>query len=213
MAFTVTVPNVPGVPSVVRAVTAAVSLPLLTADAILGFAGSLLIPQWGIFLGGLPVVLADNVTSFGYQQQWAVADFPIEAGGFETYDKVSTPFRSRFRFTAGGSEANRLALLASLEAIAGTTTLYNVVTPEKVYLNVTIDSYDYNRTAQSGVGLLAVDVSVTEVRVAVANSTTGGLTNTQDPSSVSAVDGGTVQTTTATASQAARIGPIAAAGG
>jgi hypothetical protein len=119
----VNVPRVPGVPSVLFAPVSGL-LPLLTSDAASLFAGSSLDRQWGIFLGGAPVIVADTVIGFDYRQQWALSDYPVERGGFETYDKVATPFDGRLRFAAGGSAANRAALLASLEAIAGDLNLY-----------------------------------------------------------------------------------------
>ena len=75
--------------------------------------------QWGIYKDGLPVVVADSVVSFGFKKDWNIADYPVEEGSFESYDKVETPFGARVRFASGGSTANRQALLQSIEAIAG----------------------------------------------------------------------------------------------
>src|SRR6185437_3575362 len=63
---------------------------LLLVDNLTGY-GSGQAPQWGIFQNGTPVVIADAITNFGYRQDWAVADYPVERGGFESYDKVITP--------------------------------------------------------------------------------------------------------------------------
>ena len=121
---------------------------------------------WGIFTrAGTPVIVADTVHNLDYKQEWAISDFPLERGAFETYDKVARPYDARVRFLAGGSDSNRATLLSSIEAIAGDYNLYDVVTPEVVYLNCNVQHYDYRRTTENGVGILSVDVWLLEIRV------------------------------------------------
>src|ERR1700692_2719036 len=124
------VPNVPGVPPLSSYAANAVTL--LAVDLVASVLGAFA-PQWGIFLNGSPVVVADSVISVGYKQGWRIADYPIEGGGFASYDKVDTPYDARVRFSTGGSDANRQALLDSVAAIAGSTQVFDVVTPETVY--------------------------------------------------------------------------------
>ena len=218
----VNVPNVPGVPPVLFASASGIAdgltdgalsavadafgeldgvtggaLSLLTGDTFSYFAGTFG-PQWGIFRGPLPVVTADLVASFEFRQEWVLADYPVEGGSFETYDKVATPFHGRLRFASGGSEANRSALLESVEAIAGDLNIYDIVTPEKVYENVNISHFDYRRTALNGVGLLVIDLWCQEVRIANAQQSGG---TTQAPSGTTAQNGGTVQAQSPTPSQ------------
>lgn len=162
--FTVNVPNVAGVPAVNFSANVSVNIPFLTSDAATIFRGVGRSQPWGIYLGGVPVVLADNVVSMDYRQSWVVSDFPVEKGAFASYNKVQTPFDARFRFTAGGSESNREGLLSSIAAIAGTIQLFTIVTPEAIYPNANITSYNYSRTSQNGLGLMIVDVITQEIR-------------------------------------------------
>ena len=192
----VSVPNVPGVPAVVFAPVIGLINQFLTGDTLGLFPGASN-PGWGIYSGGSAVVHAETVLTFDYRQQWAIADYPIEGGSFESYDKVATPFDARFRFATGGSETQRQELLSSIKSIAGNTQLYTVVTPEAVYQNVNITHYDYSRAAQNGLGLIVVDVWAQEIRVAAS----GGTFSTQDPTSAPQVNGGSVQTTEATPTQ------------
>jgi hypothetical protein len=136
---------------------------VLSADTMTGY-GLGASPQWGIFLGANAVVQADTVTRLAYSQEWAIADYPVERGGFESYDKVNTPFRMRLQFVSGGSEAKRAALLESIEAISDTLTLYDVMTPEQVYVGVNVERYEYRREATRGLGIMVVDVDVLEIR-------------------------------------------------
>ena len=206
MTVTVNVPNVPGVPSV--AFSASFSIgddQVLTADLIGGFASPT--EQWGIFQNGSAVVTADSVVGLDYKQEWAISDYPVEKGAFESYDKVALPFDSRVRFTAG-SAAARASLLASISAIAGTTQVFDVVTPDAVYPSVNITHYDYRRTARSGLGLLSVDIWCLQINQTASLSASGTSTQgtatpdgTAQPSGADPVNGGSVQPTATTATQ------------
>lgn len=190
------VPDVLGVPPIPRDPFGITQTIVLLARDALNALGFFIGPQWGLFQFGIPIVLADSVLEVGYKQNWALATYQIEQGGFETYDKVEQPFESTLRFASGGSDVVRSELLASIAAIAGNLQLYDVVTPEAVYVGVNVNRYDYKRH-DGRVGLLTVDVLVTEVRV---NSQTQ-FTNTKTPGGSDAVDTGTVQTSTPTPSQ------------
>ena len=180
MSFLVNVPNVPGIPAVNFAVGAIASaVQQLTGDLIGDIAPVTAI--WGIYQGGSPVVVADSVVGFSYKQEWSISDFPVEKGSFESYDKVQLPFDVRVQFTAGGSNATRAALLNSLAAIAGTTQIFDVVTPEVVYQSVTITHYDYSRTARNGVGLLKVDVWLLQVNQNTTTAFSASTPDGQDP--------------------------------
>lgn len=198
------VPKVPGVPPLLSYAVNAVTL--LTADFFGGSFG-LGRPQWGLYKDGAPVIIADSVVSFDYKQGWTVADYPIEAAagsnqasGFESYDKVASPFEVKMRFAAGGTEDARAALLASVEAIAGTLDVFDAVEPEKIYQNVTIAHYDYRR-GNGNAGLIVIDLWCVEVRTAAApafsNTGTTGTAfqngNTKEPSGASPGNGGDVQ--------------------
>ncbi|OBQ84630.1 MULTISPECIES: phage baseplate protein [unclassified Mesorhizobium] len=175
-------------------------LELLTQDAFGLLSNAFGLQPWGIYFGGVPVIIADNIVEVQYRQQWSISDFPVEQGAFQSYDKVQVPYDARLRFTAGGSAANRAAMLASIAAVAGDTNLYDVVTPEAVYLSCNITHYDYSRRSNEGMGLLSVDIWLIEVRQAVS----AAMSNTQDPSGASQINGGTVQTAPASSAQLAQ---------
>ncbi len=167
----VNVPNVAGIPSVIfnaAGLAADAASTLLTGDLVTSFGSGP--QQWGLYSGGAPVVTADSVLTMEYKQEWAVCDYPVEEGGFASYNKVQIPYDGRFRFAAGGTQAARSALLSSIAAIAGTLHVYDLVTPDAVYPNLNVIHYDYKRTNQSGNGLLMVDVWCQEIRQAGASS-------------------------------------------
>lgn len=202
MAFPVDVPNAPGVPSVNFASSAGQALSYLVADAVGIFVGIFGAQQWGIYFGGAPVILADNVVELGYRNSWTIADYPIEEGGFESYDKVATPFQTHVQFSTGGSPSDRAAFLASIDAIAGDLNLYDVVMPEKVFSNCNVSRVDYDRSGSRGVGLIVVNVGLEEIRVRAAPLGS----NTANPTDASQLNNGTVQTAATTGGTAEHLG-------
>ena len=223
------VPDVAGVPDVLRQPGASlINSAFLIADlisAISDFGQQ----QWGIYKDGEPVVVSDNVVSVQYKQEWAIADYQLEQGAFESYDKVERAFNVTVTLSAGGDRENRQAFLESVDAIAGDLNQYDVVTPEATYTGVNVETYDYDRKSYQGSGILIVSVHLKEVRITgvgsvssaspasgssasgttgsvVANNTSGTFDdrfffNTQSPSSTGQTNSGTVQTTAPTAAQ------------
>lgn len=182
-------PNVPFASQIAGAIASIIPRDLIP----IGMAG---VGGWGVYSGGAPVIVADTVLEVSSKSDYVVSDFPVEKGGFAAYNKVATPFDARVRFAAGGTMEARLALLSSLEAIAGTTQLFDVVTPEKVFPNATIVHHDHRRAPNEGLGLLIVDVWLLEVRE-TATATAGKATASAD--AATQVNGGSVQATPSSA--------------
>lgn len=192
---------------------------LITSDNVSNInTGS--VPQWGIFLDNVSVVKADTVTSFEYKQDWSLLDYPVEQGGFETYNKVKLPFEVMIELTKGGTEAELATFLSSISAIAGDFNIYSVVAGgAATYPSVNISHYDYRRTALNGVSMIKVSVKCTQIIVnskpvytqtttissqtpsntyvvnspSVTNSAVFYLNNPSSPYSSSPVNDGTVQ--------------------
>jgi hypothetical protein len=189
------VPNVPGVPALPRAPGAvAAVVQLLTADALSLF-GGLDSPPWGLFLDGVPVVTAESVVSFDFKKGARISSFPVEDGGFESYNKVQQPYDVRMRFATGDTPAARQALLESVAAAIRSLSLMDAVSPEAVYPNVNPVHYDYRRTAQNGVGLIQVDVFCEEVRVRAASTFSTSASSATSPTASDSNTAGSGATT------------------
>lgn len=180
--------NVPGVPQLLN--YAIGNFSLLINDAV-AFLNALLGSQvqWGIFLNGEPVIIADSVISFEYKQDSPVSTYPVEDGGFQSYDKVQLPADIRMRFSTGGSISNRQDFLNSIDEVMSTVDLYDIVTPEQVYLGYNFTHRDFHRTSENGVGLIVVDLWLTEIRV----TSTAMYTATQQPGEAGQQSLGSVQ--------------------
>ncbi len=190
-----TLPTIPGAPTLLRqpAALSGAFAKLNTASLLVADASIIKqlfnTPQWGVFKDAKAIAAADSVLSFEYRQDTKISDYPQEKGAFQSYNKVGTPFDVRVQLTKGGSEADRSAFLAAIEAATASLDLFDVVTPEKVYKSANLQRFDYRRTANSGVGLITVDLWLVEVRETV----TAGFAVAKKPSGYPATNGGTVQ--------------------
>lgn len=147
--------------------------------------------QWGIYTTeGALAIECDSVVSVSYRGEQVLPDFPIEQGAFETYDKVARPFTAPIRITKGGSKADRSTFVITLQATLAARTIYNVVTPEAIYKNVTFAGLSIDRSQESGAGMIIADIQLQEVRQTV----NVAFTKTKDPSSAAPYNQGAVQT-------------------
>lgn len=180
--------------------------------ALLGMAGAALIGlfldnYWGIFdQNGIPLAIVDNVVSVSYQNDSKIAQAPIEKGSFASYNKVASPYQCVVRMSKGVSTLERGAFLAMLEYMAGSTDLFTIITPEAIYVNANIDSYDYRREATNGAHLIIADIKLTEVRIGTPQYTDTDMSAAQNPSSASPTAGGSVQAQPPTANVATAAG-------
>ena len=187
------VPLLPGVPPVLRSPTSASSLLpqiLLTADTILN---ALFQGQWGVYdQYGSPLIIGDSVMGFDYRNETKNSTYPIEDGGFQSYNKVQVPYDAKITFAIDGDVVERSTFLQDCDALARSTQLVNVVTPEMTYVNANATRCEYSRTRDNGgVSMIQVTMFFEEVRQGV----TATFTNTTNPSDQDAAANGTVQPT------------------
>lgn len=182
-----------GAPVIASSLAALVGLGSLAsaANSVLGFIPGLTGAVNSISSGliGANIASLFSVVDFEFKQDWNVSDYPVEQGGFQSYDKVQLPFDVRMRVAAGGSQSNRQALLDTVAGIANSIELFNVYTPEETYVNCNVTHYDYARKAGTGAGLIVVDIWLTEIRV----TATTAFSNTQQPGNAGQQSLGNVQ--------------------
>jgi hypothetical protein len=200
------VPIAPGVPPVLRSVgntEVSVVSALVSVDSLL----DLVFPralQWGIFdQNGNPIVVGDAVVSVDFRGEFDVPDYPVEQGGFASYNKVAHPKDIRVTVAADGTTISPAQMLQAVDASVASTALFSVGTPDAIYASMSLTHYDYRRTSQNGAQMITVDVWATEIRM-TATITSGS--NAQTPSGMSPVSNGTVQPQPPTASQSSSLG-------
>lgn len=189
-----------GIPSLPDDVAVFTNVVLLVADALSTI--NLSVPQWGIFLDGEPVVLADNVISFEWSSSSRVSKYPQEQGAFASYNKVTVPAEPRLKFSRGGSVSDRQDFIQSVQAIADDLNLYDIVTPEVVYSGYNVVKTGYPRTAEAA-GIVSIDVFLEQIVIAGAST----FSNTQNPSDAGQQNNGLVQPDTTTVITSTSLSP------
>lgn len=185
------VPNVPGVPAIARSATVP-SLGALVNLALGGITQALFGPTvWGVFdENGMPALQPDSFIGVDFRGDAQVSSFPIEQGGFASFNKVQMPFDCRIQMSIGTDRASRTAFLETVEAMKQSIERYTVITPEVTYLSATLQTYSYRRDSKNGVTLIVVDLWFLEVREVVAAL----FSETENPSGADPISGGQVQT-------------------
>jgi hypothetical protein len=172
--------------------------------------------------GSQSVITFDSVVSFGFEQEYAISDYPIEAGNFQSYNKVMRPATIKMtlaignNFTVGniisavtsgsidgafsaltGGSA-RSSFLSQIAKALSSLSLLNIMTPDMTYSGYNVIHVDYDRKAAAGAKLLQVDVWFEQV----ITTATPTLANPASPTSADPVTSGTLSSVLPTASQA-----------
>ncbi len=195
------VPNLPGVPPLLRNGLSAVStVQGLVAGAhtiVQFFSGAPAKPVWGIFDStGTSVVDADSFLSFDAGREANDADFQVQDGKFESYNKVVLPGRNSVRISKGGSLTDRANLLRQIDVLFESLDSFYILTPEKTYLNMNCERYTVDRRDKDAayfltdVNLYFREVLAGEVTFTNTDSSTS---NAQAPSAQPEINNGVVQ--------------------
>lgn len=147
-----------------------------------------------------------SIVGFSTQADSKTPTYPIEQGGFGTYNKVEMPSGFKLQYTVNGGPQQISAFVGRLQALKADTNLYTVVMPEYGWQNVNVIHWDTRRTGSvnngrgSGISLVTFDVWLNEIRQANApqfsNTGTGASpTATATPDAQAQQQDGTVQPT------------------
>lgn len=155
--------------------------------------------QWGLFTqDGEFAVPADNVIAFENSLEARISDYPVapngsgqpsQTVGFGSYNKVIVPYDIRLIMSRGGSVEDRQDFLKAIQDAWQSTELFNVVTPECVYLDVNVVAVRRTAAGDRGMGLMTLEVALRKVRQTASLS----FTQTKEPSGATQVKDGSVQ--------------------
>lgn len=131
--------------------------------------------------------------SVEYTKETRVSDFPIEGGGFASYNKVEMAAAPIVTLCLSGSEGDRRSFLEAIDAACKSTDLYSVATPEVTYANYSIERYNYQRRSSKGATLLIVEIALKEIRQVSAQYAKRQIDTPKDAGATPAKSGGKVQ--------------------
>lgn len=162
--------------------------------------------EWGLFdQNGVALFPDALVRQIGGSFSGSIANAPLEAGSFVSYNKVGTPDQIQLGLSFQGSVATKAAQFAALEALKKGTDLVTARMPETTRLNMNVTNISFQRDASSGADLLLPTVVLQEVRAFAATAYTIGKKGTTSVTT----NQGVVQATDATPAQAKAIGKAA----
>jgi hypothetical protein len=193
------VPMLPGVPQLVRSPlfppSPAPTLGTAQQDAL--GSGSAQQNLWGIFDSSFnPVLQPDSFLDFDWRSDYRISNFPVQAGGFATYNKVKLPEEISLRMAFGQDLTARANFLSTLSSLSAGLDLYTISTPEVSYLNCNIQRCEVTRRGKEGAFFLTeVDVYFIQIIQVTAqySSTAANTQNAQQAVSQPPVNQGAVQ--------------------
>lgn len=178
-----------GIPNLLNQVAAVTNTISLLSSDVAGILGLFSPPQWGIYFEGEPFIIPDSLLDFSFQKESKVSTYPQEKGSFESYNKVQSPYQIKVHLTKGGTDTDRKDFLESIDTTQKSFDLYQIMTPDTTYENVTITHYNHRRTSKNGVSLLTVEIWAEEIM----DTATVAFTKAKNETSNDPVNGGTVQ--------------------
>lgn len=155
-----------GVPNLLRNAPKAIGLSLL-GNAVSSIWNFLFPgPTWGVFNVGTsdPAIVVSSIVEQDISAESRASDFIIQSGSFTNYNKVQTPNIITIRMTKDGNESSRQEFLQWLNDNIAATTLFDVLSPEFRYPNVTLIGYRMGRSARSGAAMIVADCLFQQIR-------------------------------------------------
>lgn len=121
--------------------------------------------NWAIYNeDGDAIIPFDTFMGCTVKEEHKVSQDAVERGGFVDYNKVAQPINVGVVLARTGSTSELNEMIEALDALASSTDLVSIVTPEKTFLDFTLASYDYDRKAENGVDRLLVSLTFEEIR-------------------------------------------------
>jgi len=170
----------------------------LLADQSLfsGFAGVAVQSVGGLLPGNLIGSATLSTGSLDYSKEMKVSDFPVERGGFASYNKVEMPANPVMVLYFSGTETERQKFINTIDAATKSLELFAIVTPEVNYIGYTMERYAYRRANNQGAYMYIVEVPLKEVREVTSIysvSNKGGVEKSKTASAEPPVDNGKTQ--------------------
>jgi hypothetical protein len=154
--------------------------------------------QWGLFTAdGQQAAQADSVVAVEIALEARISDYPVEKGGFGSYNKVQVPYDVRLIMARGGSVEDRQDFLKAMQKAWQSTDLYQIITPESVYLDVNVVTLRRMAAGDRGATLMTLEIGLRKVRETAKLT----FTDTKEPAGSGVVQDGSVQAAGSTQTQ------------
>ena len=106
----------------------------------------------------------DSFSNLNLKSESKVIQAPVESGGFVMYNKTNTPLEIKCTLIKKGSPEDLQVYVDALLEYADNTDLLSIVTPDREYRNMNLNSVSFSRSAEGGVNLIMAECAFTEIR-------------------------------------------------
>lgn len=150
--------------------------------------------EWTILdEAGATALTFTSFVDIDFRSQGQALSYPIEEGGFANYNKVTSPLDISVTLATQGSDSDFEYILNKLDEYRQKAVKLAVSTPSALYEGMTLESYSYKRTREAGAGMLAVELSLVEVREVETQATAPVITRPKNPTSADNANTGKTQ--------------------
>ena len=154
---------------------------------------------------GAIILKPDTYADFNIRAESVIPNYPIEQGGFSSYNQVEKPYGITLTaIVAGKGESSRQQFINQIQILKESLNLVTIVTPDSLYDNAKLVSYSYSNKSNQGLTLLIVEMIFQEVR-----QTATAIVKVANPSGQSQVKVGQVSPIPPTTQQSALSKPLA----
>jgi len=194
------VPPLPGVPPLSRTGAQYVGAALAVVAQFLPT--DLFGQQWAIIDNETEtvVLVPDSFVDFEFKQDQKIPIYPLQAGAFASYNKVSLPYEIRVTVTCSGNgPMQKDNFINTLNQLLTSLTLLDIQTPGKTYTSVNLVHVDYRREARNGATLIIAKLWFQWVRIVTSSAptaqpdgespTSNGQVSPQEPTAQNAANG------------------------
>lgn len=119
---------------------------------------------WNIYnADGETAVPFDTFFSVSFSNESKITTHPTEPNGFFAYNKVQSPGQMEVTLGLTGNTISRSGVITALDELIKSTDLVSIVTPEKTFVDYSLESFDYSRESGNGIDRLVVKLSLMEI--------------------------------------------------
>ena len=130
---------------------------------------------------GVLALSPDTITANNITASAKISSHPLQGGTFANFNKVQEPNKVVVKMAKSGQGKNaksmRDAFIKQLEGLKQGVELLSIVTPNKVFQNMSLTGYNYRFESGGTVGMIVVEATFEEVREVAAKYTTQAVTN------------------------------------
>lgn len=115
---------------------------------------------------GSVVLSPDSFIDFEYRKEQKIPTYPMQDGGFQSYNKVGMPFDIRLTVTCSGNgKMKKGEFLQAINDLLNGLDLVDIVTPDVTYKSCNLIHVDYRRDSLQGATLITAQLWFQWVRI------------------------------------------------